>query len=344
MSKIRIVVGIPTRGGFARSKHLVTAAKAAEEMGFDGVSTGDHLHESVDKGNYYNYGQDRSPDFTPDPNVWEPMSTISYLAGICPNLKFYTAVVFLPGRNPVVFAKQTATMDALTGGRFTMGVGVGNATDAEEFKNLGLTLKERWHYGEEYIEAMREIWTKPLASYHGRFVNFDQVSIYPKPVTKPHVPLWFGGKSQHGQRMVARYCTGWIPQFMSPEMHSEGLANIKRLAREYGRSDVDFAVAAQGNVSIDKSEGRAIARLNALLPDAEMLKWSSGFMREIGDSVREELVKRALVGTPSQIAERLDAYARHGVTHFEIHMRYRNMEDLIEEMQLVSKEIIPSFR
>jgi probable F420-dependent oxidoreductase len=344
LPKIHFSVSIPTRGTFALPKNIVRMTKHAESLGWDSVATGDHIYLSPEKHKFYSHGMVKGPDTTDDPNIFETVSTLSYLAGTCPEIEFHTTVLFLPGRNPVVLAKELATMDVLTGGRLVLGVGVGNATDQEEYDALGLPLKERWHIGEEYVSAMKEIWTTHKSSYHGKFVNFQDLYVYPKPVTKPHIPIWFGGKSPMAQRMAARYATGWVPQFMTPEMHGEGLANIKRLAREYGRGDVKFTVGAQANVSLASSHAKAEERWRIRLADTKTLLAHTGFMREIGGTVREELTKRAIIGTPSQVIERLDPYVKNGVNLFEVHFTYTTMNELAAEMSTLAKEVMPSFK
>jgi probable F420-dependent oxidoreductase len=344
MSKTEFCLGAPFRGGSALAKNIVDFSKHAEVLGYDAISTKDHIHMSLARHQYYAHGIVQDADRANEPNMFESISTIAYLAGICPTLKFQTAVLFLPARDPVVLAKQVATIDALTGGRIILTVGVGNITDSEEFNGLGLPLKSRWQIGEESLAAMQEIWTKPISSYHGNFVNFEGLSIYPKPVSKPHTPLWFGGKSPRALRTVARYCSGWLPQFLPPEEQAQGFAKIKELARECGRSQVEFTMGAQFYVSLSDDHDEAEARWNARLPPSEELARYTGYLHETGGNAQAEHTRRALIGSPSQIVEMLDPYLKVGVSLFEVHFVYTTIGGLFGQMRQFARDVVPSIR
>jgi probable F420-dependent oxidoreductase len=139
-----------------------------------------------------------------------------------------------------------ATLDCLSEGRFTLGVGVGWLE--EEFRALGISWERRAQRTREYIEAMRQLWSEPLSSYHGEFVNFEQVRSNPKPVHGAALPVFFGGESGPALRRVAEYGNGWIGFNLTPDEAASKIRRIEELLKAKGRkrSDVELAVSNSG--------------------------------------------------------------------------------------------------
>jgi probable F420-dependent oxidoreductase len=178
----------------------------------------------------------------------EPLSLLSALAGVTRTIKLGTMVLVLPLRNPVYFAKEWATLDVLSGGRTLLGIGVG--WHEEEFALMGVPYRERGPRMNEAIEAVTALWAGDDVTYEGRFYQFRNLTIDPKPVQKPHPPIWIGGGTQpsekvYGQtvsnidpvlRRIARYADTWVPHSSAtPDMVKSDWEKVQRFARELGR-------------------------------------------------------------------------------------------------------------
>jgi len=164
-----------------------------------------------------------------------------------PRIRLATGICLVPEHNPLVLAKTVATVDRLSGGRFTFGVGVGWL--AEEFEALGVPFERRGQRTREYVEVMRKLWTERSSSHQGEFVNFTNVLSYPKPVSDKGVPVWFGGESIPALRRVAEYGDGWIGFNLLPDQAAEKIKRIEELLKANGRnrSDVKLAVSPYTN-------------------------------------------------------------------------------------------------
>jgi probable F420-dependent oxidoreductase len=185
----------------------------------------------------------------------EPMTLLAALAGVTERMRLGTLVLVLPFRNPVYFAKEWATLDVLSGGRTICGLGVGWADD--EFRLLGVPRNERGRRTDEGLELVRRLWTEDRVSFEGRIFQVRDATIEPKPVQRPHPPIWLGGGSQpfekvYGQptpdvtpvlRRVARYADAWVPHSSAtPEMVQHDRAILERAADEFGRKLGDIGV------------------------------------------------------------------------------------------------------
>lgn len=173
----------------------------------------------------------------PDPLVW-----LSFAAAATTTIRLGTGILIVPQRNPVVTAKAVATLDHLSGGRVDLGVGVGWLR--EEFEALGVPFERRGKRLDEYVEAMRALWTQDRAEYHGEFVDFDEVFSWPKPVQKPHPPIHVGGAAPWGIRRALRYGDGWIPLAGRGDTDLiDDMATFRRMAAEAGRDPDSMEVS-----------------------------------------------------------------------------------------------------
>jgi probable F420-dependent oxidoreductase len=207
--------------------------RRAEDLGFESAVTIDHLL------------------LTPPAYActWlEAMTTLAALAGVTRTIRLGTMVLVLPLRNPVYFAKEWATLDVLSGGRTILGLGVG--WHEEEFALMGVPYRERGPRTSEAIEALKALWAGDRVTFEGRFYRFRDLTIDPKPVQRPHPPIWIGGGTQpsekvYGQtvptidpvlRRIARYADTWVPHSSAtPAMVKSDWAKVQAFAREYGR-------------------------------------------------------------------------------------------------------------
>ncbi len=154
----------------------------------------------------------------------EGLSAAAFLAGATSRIHVLTYVLVLAYRNPVLLAKQISTVDFMSGGRFTLGTGAGHLE--KEFTALGLSFTDRGARTDEYLQAMKELWTSPSPSFKGRFVQFDEIAFEPKPLQKPHPPIFIGGNSRPAMRRAATFGDGWAPWLVTREQLPACLAYI----------------------------------------------------------------------------------------------------------------------
>jgi probable F420-dependent oxidoreductase len=163
-------------------------------------------------------------------------------------LKLGTGVTLVPEHNPIVHAKQVATLDHFSGGRVLYGIGAGWLREESEL--LGVDFPHRWTQTAEYIAAMRELWSKAEASFAGKYVNFPAVRSYPKPVQQPGPPVLLGSKDKNALTRVAKWGDGWCPNRVDPAYMKEHLAILKNecraAGRDYSKLDITVMGALQG--------------------------------------------------------------------------------------------------
>jgi probable F420-dependent oxidoreductase len=221
-------------------------ATYAERLGFSTLWAPEHVVLVDQYQSHYPYSvQGKFPAPTDAP-IADPFLTLCTLASMTHSIRLGTAICLVPEHNPLVLAKVVATLDCLSEGRFTLGVGVGWLE--EEFRALGISWERRAQRTREYIEAMRRLWSEPLSTYHGEFVNFENVRSNPKPVRGGALPIFFGGESGPALRRVAEYGNGWIGFNLTPEEAAAKIHRIEDLLKANGRkrADVELAVSNSG--------------------------------------------------------------------------------------------------
>jgi len=219
-------ITFPDAAGAARLGRL------AEAAGFDSIMAIDHVVLPDDYASQYPYSADgRMPAARtapyPDPLIW-----LSFVAAVTTRLRLCTGVIILPQREPLVLAKQVATLDFMSGGRIELGIGVGWLK--EEFAAIGVPFEKRGKRADEYIGAMRALWASDGASYHGAFVNFDKVNSNPKPV-RGDVPIIVGGHSEAAARRAGRLGQGFFPSIGAPADTFPLFDIVRRAAEAAGR-------------------------------------------------------------------------------------------------------------
>jgi probable F420-dependent oxidoreductase len=157
------------------------------------------------------------------------------------NIKIGSGICLLIERDPIVTAKEVASVDFLSRGRMIFGIGGG--WNAEEMENHGTNFKTRWKLLRERVQAMKEIWTKDEAEFHGELVRFDELWSYPKPVQKPHPPIYLGTHTPRGRQRVVDYCNGWMPIGARLGDVVAGMRDLAERARAAGKNPADFPVS-----------------------------------------------------------------------------------------------------
>jgi probable F420-dependent oxidoreductase len=171
----------------------------------------------------------------------DPFIALSFAAAATKKIKLGTGIALIPQRDPIVTAKQVASLDQLSGGRFILAMGGG--WNVPEMENHGARYETRFKLLRERVLAMKELWTKEEASFHGEFVNFDPVWIYPKPKQKPHPPLLLGGESDHTIKRVVEFCDGWFPRPRSGWEPKGAVQRLHAAAKAAGRDPKTLSIS-----------------------------------------------------------------------------------------------------
>ncbi|PFG73369.1 LLM class F420-dependent oxidoreductase [Tepidiforma thermophila] len=180
--------------------------RAAEELGFESVFFPEHTHIPTSRRTPWPGGGELPKEYS---HTLDPFVVCAAVAAVTKTLKVGTGVCLVMQRDPIITAKEVASVDHFSGGRFLFGIGGG--WNEDEMENHGTDPKLRWKILRERILAMKEIWTKEEAEFHGKFVNFDPIWQWPKPVQKPHPPILVGGAGPHTLDRVLEYGDGWMP-------------------------------------------------------------------------------------------------------------------------------------
>ena len=228
--KFTLHFGNNTFPDFADAVRMV---KAAEAAGFDSVVAVDHVVFPHSYTSVYPYAPGGRLPGGPGGSLPDPLIWMATMAAVTTKLRFMTGVIILPLRNPLVLAKQVATLDALSGGRIELGIGVGWLR--EEFEALGIPFEKRGKRSDEYIAAMRKLWAEDGTSFSGEFVNFHEVSSNPKPV-HGRVPIVIGGHSEAAARRAGRLGDGFFPSIGS-QVDTVPLFDVVRRAAEAAGRD-----------------------------------------------------------------------------------------------------------
>ena len=233
---------MPGRGPLATPERLGIIARKGEEFGFDALLTGDHILVPKNISSPYPYTEGGEFPGSSSGESMEQITLLSYIAGQTSKIRLVTSVLIVPHRNPLIAAKSLATLDVLSGGRLVVGVGVGWMR--EEFEALGLPpFEERGAVTDEYIRAFKVLWTEDDPYFEGKYISFDDITFLPKPVQKPHPPIWVGGESRPALRRTAELADGWYPLGSNPTFPmgtpDELKAGLDRLAQYAQRFDRD---------------------------------------------------------------------------------------------------------
>ena len=244
--------------------------RALEERGFESVWAPEHSHIPLSRQSPFPQGGHRPTTYT---SFRDPLFTWWGAAPATTKLKVGTGVCLVVQRDPIQTAKQVATLDQVSGGRFLFGIGGG--WNAEEMADHGTDFKSRFEVMRERVEAMKAIWTKSKPEYKGQFVQFPPMMTWPKPVQKPHPPVIVGGAYPYGARRAIAYGDGWVPHARRPAYGDVLglLPEFRKLASAAGRDPATIPITVFGvaeDLDLIKRYGDAgVARLVFNLPPAK---------------------------------------------------------------------------
>jgi probable F420-dependent oxidoreductase len=220
-------------GTGARPEVIRAVAIAAEAAGFATLWSGEHVVMVDEPASRYPYSPDGQIAVPAAADWLDPLLGLSYTAAVTSRIELATGVLLLPEHNPVLAAKQAATLDVLSGGRLTLGVGIG--WSAEEFAALGIEFSRRGPRTAEYVAAMRALWADDVASFSGEFVRFDAVRVNPKPVRARRIPVVVGGNSDAALKRVAAFGDGWYGFNLTVDAALKRAAALAGYCRQQGR-------------------------------------------------------------------------------------------------------------
>jgi len=238
-------------------------ARALEARGYESFWVPEHTHIPASRLSPYPSGGDLPRPYY---HMADPFVSLAAAAAVTERLVLGTSICLLVERDPITTAKEVATLDMLSGGRFVFGVGAG--WNAEEMENHGTPFKRRFKVLEERVRAMQAIWTEEEASFHGEFVAFEAIISYPKPVQRPYPPVLFGGATPRARQRVVDFCDGWIPIDTLIDDLADGMADLRERARSAGRDPEAIGVSV---FAFNGADGDAILRYRELGVDRVVL-------------------------------------------------------------------------
>jgi alkanesulfonate monooxygenase SsuD/methylene tetrahydromethanopterin reductase-like flavin-dependent oxidoreductase (luciferase family) len=247
-------------------------------------------------------------------------------------MRVLSSIILTPFYHPLVLARTTATLDAASGGRLTLGVGVGGEFPVE-FEAAGLRVNQRGRRTDECLEVMRKLWTGEKVTFSGRHFQLTDVMINPAPVQKPNPPVWVSGRRDAAMARAAKFGDGWMPYFYDASRYRDSVEKIKGFAAEAGRDISGFQWAHFPYIAIYPTE------LQAAEVAAEQLGGRYLYGGEFLDIVR----KYCLLGTVENCIEQLQEYIAAGARHIIFSISCPK-EDRERHLETIAKELIPHFR
>lgn len=242
----------------------IALAREAEQLGFESIFFGDHSHIPASRRSPY-----PDPPFGELPRHYyrmqDPFISLAAIASVTERIRLGTSICLVVERDPITLAKVVATLDHISNGRVILGVGAG--WNLEEMENHGTDPETRIALLRERVEAMREIWTREQAEYHGRFVNFDPIFAWPKPKQTPHPPILVGGMGPTVHKRVVAYGDGWLPGHMKDLGALQArIDELQQHASEKGRSALPITIISPDPRHIPSYVGMGIERAILGLP------------------------------------------------------------------------------
>lgn len=291
---MRFGARVPHWGDCSSPEAILAVARRAEELGFDSVWLGDHVAVPV------------SDTTSARDRFYEILTVLGYLAGVTARVRLGTGVVIVPYRHPILAASALATADCLSGGRLVFGASAGWLP--EEFAALGVPFRQRGARTDEYLQVIRYLWTSERPhSFHGRFVDFDDIKFMPPPLQRPHPPIWIGGNSRAAMRRAVLEGEAWFPLELSLDRLARRADDLARLAAEAGRREPPLLAM---NTSVDFAEGQPRA----------------------GD----------FCGPPARIVDEMGRYGEAGLDYAVVDFPRSSLGLLLETMERFVHDVVPA--
>lgn len=221
------------------SIHPAELAKAAEERGFESLFFPEHTHIPSSRKTPYPAGGELPKEYS---HTHDPFVALAMAAAVTTKLRLATGICLVTERDPITLAKQVASIDVLSGGRFMLGIGAG--WNVEEMANHGTDAGKRWSVVRDRVAAMKTIWRDEAATYHGKHVDFDAIWQWPKPAQKPHPPILLGGHGTKQLERVVDFCDGWMPIAPMTGNVAKAIQELHEIAAKKGRDPKTISLSA----------------------------------------------------------------------------------------------------
>ncbi|MDA0264651.1 MAG: LLM class F420-dependent oxidoreductase [Chloroflexi bacterium] len=306
---------LPNSGASVQPDALADIASLGDRLGFYCMVMPDHVLQPNKVASAYPYsvtGDILEAGQSGDGEWPEQVTTLAFLAGITERIRLVTSVMIIPYRNPILTAKMLATLDLLSKGRLVLGAGVGWME--EEFELLSAPpFAERGAVTNEYLEAFIELWTKDDPEFHGKYVNFSDITFLPKPVQKPYPPIWIGGQSKPAIRRAARLGNAWHPVGaipatpLEPEELAENLVVLREYAEKAGRDSSEIQVSVKA---------------------------------PLYDAANAGGPRRRFTGSADEVRQDVQTYADVGVTHLIFDFRTDDPHQTEDRMARFAEEVM----
>jgi probable F420-dependent oxidoreductase len=311
-------ISMPTRPPLMSPDNVVAILNKAEELDFGYAAIPDHIIPPGEFKGAYPYTSSGSMTWGPSGDVIEMLAYLMFAAAHTTKLRVMTGVAVLPLRNPLFMAKALTTVDVLSKGRLTVGCGTG--WEQNEFEALGVPpFEERGAVTTEYIRLFKELWTKDAPNFDGKYVKFSDKPFLPKPVQKPHPPIWIGGESPASMRRAAQVGDCWWPigsnrtfPLDTPKRFAAGLQKFKQICDEVGRD-----------------------------PKEIILSYCPLWYSEAEAQILESGERRAFTGNFQQVADDIKAFEDLGVENIIFGLQAPTVELTLGRMERLVERVLP---
>jgi probable F420-dependent oxidoreductase len=313
---------------FARPEDFVRLAQAAERLGYDAVWGNDHITAAP-----YVRAKWSEP-----PNFYEVLITLATVGAHTRRLRLGTAVLVLPLRDPVLLAKQVATLDQLTGGRVVLAVGIGAYREEFEAHWPRRAAARRGDLLDEGLQALRALFTERVASHAGPHYAFEKLELHPKPLQQP-LPLYVGGHNEAAVARAARLGQGWLPGWRPFEEVKQRIALLRRLTAEAGRDPREVEAAVQFTLVVGPTPEAAAARYRA----TGMVQ----HRRSLAHSGRDPALAEAnnLIGSPQSLTDKIGFLRDADVDHVcAMQFPHDSVTEMLDQMEWFARDVMRAFR
>jgi alkanesulfonate monooxygenase SsuD/methylene tetrahydromethanopterin reductase-like flavin-dependent oxidoreductase (luciferase family) len=314
-------VRLPNSGPLATAPAIVDIARAAEQARFDAIWVHDHIPWAAPMLTHFSTGSIEACD-DQDPNFFETVTSVAYLAGLCPGIDVGIAGLVLPLRDPRVLAKQLMTAQALSGGRLITALAIGNIPN--DFEVMQVRFDRRGRITDDFLRALHAIYTEDRSTYEGENLEFHDAEFFPKAAD---ARFWIAGNSPPAYRRIARYATGWLPGGLSPARYRECL------------TELDGVMASRGRTAAEL--GRGVELYLCLAARHEDAVATAARSLEHRFSTVENGVERNIIGGGDAVLEKIEAYCQAGVTHFELRMLGHTVGSHLDMLELFRSDVMP---
>ena len=298
---------------------VVEFAQKAEQLGFDRITTGEHV-------------MDGNP---PRPTLMNiPMMAAA--AGATTSLKVMTGIVIAPLYHPVMLAKLITSVDVVSRGRLDFGIGIsGQRGTRIEFDTLGIPVNTRGRRTDEMLEVMKRLWTEEHVTHQGRFFDFEDVTLLPKPYQQPHPPIWVAGRSDAAMRRAALLGDGWYPYLFTVRRLKATNDTVRQMAEDAGRDLAGFHWGLNQPTALAADKKEALATAVAHVGQRYVTPERSA------EDIAQAL---CLTGTPQDCIKGIEERVEAGVRDFIFGFLSPDPAGLYRQMEMMAKEVIPFFR